>query len=137
MRALVPPVVLAAVLAAALATGCAAAPVAPPPLPAGRSDVAAREALRRFAHDLRDRRFPDAYALMSARWRGAYTPARLAADWEGAGPIGRDETDRVLALLDAGAPLLRRGDALELDVGPGRAARLVPEDGGWRVDALE
>jgi hypothetical protein len=123
-------------LALALAVGCAAARGAAP-VPTGRGEDAARETLRRFAEDLQDRRFGEAYALLSGRWRAAYTPTLLAADWEGAGPLGRDQAERVLALLAAGAALVRRGDALELEVGQARAARLVPEDAGWRVEALE
>ncbi len=123
-------------LAASLAAGCAG-PRAVPPLPSGRGEEAARETLRRFARDVQDRRFDEAYTLLSGRWRAAYTPSRLATDFDGAGPVGREQAERVVALLGAGAVLVRRGDALELEVGAGRAARLVPEGSGWRVDALE
>jgi hypothetical protein len=123
---------------AVLAAGCAGPRVAAvPALPAGRDEGTARETLRRFARDLEDRRFADAYALLSARWRAAYTPGLLAADWDASGPVGREEAERVLALVDAGAPLVARGEALALGVGAGREARLVPDAGGWRVDALE
>ncbi len=107
------------------------------PLPVGLTEASARETLRRFALDLQEKRWRDAYALLSSRWRSAYTPSRLAVDWDGAGPLGRDQVDRVLALLAAGAPLAAEGEHLALPVGAGRRALLVPEDGGWRVDALE
>ncbi len=125
-------------LAAALALcACGAPSGAVRPLPAGRAAAAAREALSRFARDLQDRRWSDAYALLSARWRAEYTPSRLAADYEGVGPLGREQAERVLALLAADAPLASEGGRLSLPVGTGRAAVLVLEGGGWRVDALE
>ena len=126
---------LALGLAVASVAGCAA----PRSLPAGHGEDAARETLSRFARDVQERRWQDAYALLAARWRAAYTPSRLAADWDGAGPIGREESERVLALLAAGVSLLPEGglERLSLPVGTGRRAVVVLEDGGWRVDALE
>ena len=118
---------------AAAAVGCAENRS----LPAGHGEDAARETLSRFARDVQERRWQDAYALLSARWRAAYTPSRLAADWDGAGPIGREESERVLALLAAGVSLVPEGGRLALPVGTGRRAVVVLEDGGWRVDALE
>ncbi|HUL60739.1 MAG TPA: hypothetical protein VLU43_15770 [Anaeromyxobacteraceae bacterium] len=124
---------VAVLLLVALAAACAGARG----LPAGQGEDAARETLRRFARDLQEKRWPDAYALLSARWRTAYTPSRLATDWDGAGSIGREESERVLALLAAGVPLTREGGSLALPVGTGHRAVVVAEDGGWRVDALE
>jgi hypothetical protein len=43
----------------------------------------------------------------------------------------------VASLLAGGASLVPSPGRLDLAVGPGRAARLVQEGGGWRVDALE
>lgn len=126
-------------------------------IPAGRSEADAREVLHRFARAVQERRWPEAWTLLSGRWRAAYTPARLAADHEGAGTVARDAAERVLALLAAGTPLVADPDSghpepgarpaphanssggarLVLPVGGGRAAALVAEDGGWRVDALE
>jgi hypothetical protein len=51
--------------------------------------------------------------------------------------VARDAADRVVALLEAEAGLEGDEDTLRLPVGPGRAARLVREPAGWRVDALE
>ncbi|ACL65609.1 conserved hypothetical protein [Anaeromyxobacter dehalogenans 2CP-1] len=110
---------------------------APAPPPAGLDEAAAREVLRRFADALRQERWPDAHALLSARWQGAYTPARLATDAGGAGPAGREAAERVRALLGQGASLRDVGGARVLDVGGGRRAVLVAEGGRWRVDALE
>jgi len=124
-------------LAAVLATGCAGGPHPVAPLPSGRSEAAAREALGRFAGAVEAGRWPEAYALLSARWRAAYTPTRLALDARAAGPVGREASERVQALLAAGTPLAGEGDTRTLPVGSGRAAVLVLEPGGWRIDALE
>jgi hypothetical protein len=43
----------------------------------------------------------------------------------------------VRAALAAGAPVEIEGVAARMALGGGRAAALVAEDGGWRVDALE
>jgi hypothetical protein len=125
-----------AALAAALALSCAG-PAGAGAVPTGRSEAAARDALRRFADAAEAGRWTEAYALLSARWRGAYTPARLQADWRGAGPVGREAAERVRALLTAGEPLAGDPARRVLAVGEGRAAVVVLEDGGWRVDALE
>ncbi len=124
-----------AVLAAAL--GCAGAGAKPDaPLPAGLDDGAARASLERFAADLERGRFDDARRLLSARWRDRYTPGQLALDF-GAGAAAREEAARVRAALAGGGALERSGPTLRLPLGDGRAAVLVAEEGGWRVDALE
>jgi hypothetical protein len=122
-------------LAAAVLLACATGGGAP--VPSGRTEASAREALARFAGALEAERWAEAYALLSARWRTAYTPTRLAADARGAGPVGREATERVRALLAAGAPLAGEGARRTLPVGSDRAAVLILEEGGWRVDALE
>jgi hypothetical protein len=125
-------------LAAAAALACAGGGARPfPPPPAGTDDAAAREVLRRFAAAVGEDRFEEAHALLSARWRSATSPGRLALDARGAGPGAREAADRVLRALGAGAPLVRGGAGARLDLGGGRAAVLVPEADGWRVDALE
>lgn len=108
-----------------------------PPLPRGLDAPAARATLERFARALEAARWDDAVALLSSRWRGAYTPARLAADFAGAGPAGREAAGRVLAALSTGAALRTEAGRVTLAVAPGRAAVLVAEAGTWRVDALE
>ncbi|HEX9307365.1 MAG TPA: hypothetical protein VF894_07740 [Anaeromyxobacter sp.] len=131
--------VLAIAVAAALSAACAGAPgraFAPPP--AGTDEAAAREVLGRFVRALDAGRFDEAHALLSARWRLAYaTPARLALDFRGGGGTAREAALRVAQLLAAGAPLSRAPDGTRLPIGGDRAARLVVEGGGWRVDALE
>ena len=124
-------------LLAAATLGCASSAHRFPPPPAGADDAAAREVLGRFARALEAGRYEEAHALLSARWRQAYTPGRLALDFRGAGPWGRESAGRVLARLGAGEPLLRGPDWARLEVDEGRTALLVQEPGGWRVDALE
>jgi len=138
-------------LAACAGAGAAgpAGPAAPPAAPSGLSAEAARETLARFAGALEAGRWPEAWSLLSPRWRAATTPERLAADWRGAGPVAREAAARVAALLASGAALDgtpgQGGGAgggevlgpLRLPVGPGRAARLVADGGRWSVDALE
>ncbi len=129
----------AALAAAALAAlACAgAAPRREAALPQGLDEAAARAALERFAGDLEQGRFDDAARLLSARWRAVYTPARLAMDFGGAGPSGREAAARVVAALTSGGLVERDGAQARLSLGDGRAAVLVAEGGAWRVDALE
>jgi hypothetical protein len=131
----VPRSLLALVAAAAL--GCASSSHRFAPPPAGTDDAAAREVLGRFARALEAGRYEEAQALLSARWRQAYTPGRLALDFRGAGPWGRESAERVLARLGAGEALRRGPDWARLPVDEGRTALLVQEPAGWRVDALE
>jgi hypothetical protein len=93
--------------------------------------------LERFTAALTARRWPEAYALLSERWRARYTPSRLASDWASAGSVSQEAAERARALLAAGQPLVTRAQTATLTVGEGRAAILVHEVGGWRVDALE
>jgi len=129
--------------AATLLLSCAIACAGPgaartfPPPPAGTDDAAAREVLGRFARALDAGRFDEAHALLSARWRATYTPGRLALDFRGAGPAAREAAARVAAGVAAGEPVERAREGARLSVGGGRAALLVAEGGGWRVDALE
>jgi hypothetical protein len=123
-----------AVALAVVALACAGGrPYAP--LPQGLGEAEARTSLTRFARALEASRYDEALALLSARWRAAYTPGRLALDFRGAG--ARDAAGRVLAALDARAPLELGPGRARLPLGAGRAAVLVAEGGAWRVDALE
>jgi hypothetical protein len=137
----VPPRLPAAlVLAVALAAGAACAGSGGarfPPPPAGTDDESAREVLGRFVRALEAGRLDEAHALLSARWRAAYTPGRLALDLRGGGPAVREAAAEVAARLAAGERVQRLPGGARLALGGGRAARLVAEPGGWRVDALE
>lgn len=120
---------------AALVSACAAGPRHE--AGAGAPGAAAEEVLYRFCEAVEDGRFAEAHALLSARWRGAYTPGRLALDRAGAGPAAAEAAARVRAALDARVPLALEGDRAVLPLGGGRAAVAVAEAGAWRVDALE
>jgi hypothetical protein len=92
--------------------------------------------LSRFVAALEGGRWSDAQPLLSARWRAAYTPGRLATDFGGAGPLAREAVAHVRTALAAGAAL-QIGDGRALLAVAGGRALLVAEAGGWRVDALE
>jgi len=113
-----------------LLAACAAAP----PPPAGNDPG---ESLQRFAAAAEAGRWDEAWPLLSARWRGRSSPAQLAVDWQAAGPVGREAAARVRALLASGARPVVAGGEATLAVGPGKVARLLSEEGRWRVDALE
>ncbi len=125
-------------LACALASACAgpsAAGTARPGIPGSPPEPPAA-VLTRFVDALEAGRWTQAGGLLSARWRAAYTPARLAADYAGAGPLAREAVARVQTAIRAGTPLVVEDGRAWLPVGAGRAL-LVAEEGGWRVDALE
>jgi hypothetical protein len=125
----------AAALLVAAALACAGArSFEPPP---GTDDAAAREVLGRFVRALEAGRFDEAHALLSARWRAASSPSRLAVDFRGAGPSAREAAARVASRLATGEPLERSAEGVRLPVGGGRAALLVAQGGAWRVDSLE
>lgn len=126
---------LALLLAASVVLACAGARSFPPP-PTGTDEAAAREVVTRFARALEAGRFDEAHALLSARWRQAYTPGRLALDWRGGG-AGAREAARSAREAASGEPLARDSRGARLPVGDGRRAVLALEAGGWRVDALE
>jgi hypothetical protein len=107
-----------------------------PPPPTGADDAAAREVLGRFAKALDKGRFDEAQALLSRRWRDAYTPGRLAMDYRGA-PGAREALARVARLLASGEPLIRGVDRAHLGMAGAGRPLLVLEPDGWRVDALE
>ena len=113
----------------------AAACVAHVPLVGAKRD--ARVALERFSAAVERGRWGEAYPLLSARWRARETPSRLASDFAESGAVGQNAVRRVRVLLDAGVELSTRNDEAILAVGADRSARLVREDGRWRVEALE
>jgi hypothetical protein len=120
--------------------GCAGAarPAASIPAPAapGARPEAPAAVLARFVEALEAGRWTEADALLSARWHAAYGPARLAADWDGAGPLAREAAARVARALAGGTPLRIEGGRATLAVAGGQA-QLSAEGGAWRVDALE
>lgn len=120
------------------AISLACASPGPRPPAGGLDEEAARVVLARFARALDRGDFDEAHALLSARWRSAYTPGGLAVDFAGAGPVATEAVHRVLAALATAGLLLRDAEGrARLPLGAGAAAVLVPEAGAWRVDALE
>lgn len=128
----------AALLGALLAAGCASpgpGPASPPPRGLGPSEAGA--VLARFAAALQAGRFAEAHALLSVRWREAYTPGRLAVDFAGAGAGAQEAVERVARAVAGGpGPRVEQGRAV-LALGAGRAAVLLAEPDGWRVDRIE
>ncbi len=130
--------------ALALALLACAAPT-PRPVPESRYPARAegeangtpRATLAAFVAAVEAQRWTEAFALLSARWRGRLTPAGLATDYAASGPVGRSSATRVQAMLSSGARLAVRKGTAVLEVGEGRAAVLLQEGDGWRVDALE
>jgi hypothetical protein len=124
-----------------LSSGCATTGAAArPPAAAGAPEPAVATpaaVMARFVAAVEAGRWPEAYGLLSARWRAGSSPRRLELDFGGAGPVARETAARVSAALAAGAPLSVSDGRATLLVAPGRAAVLVAEAGGWRVDALE
>jgi len=138
--------VTARALLCLLGLACAA-PGAPAPsaAPSGADAAApapeelARSALSRFAAAASAARWAEAWALLSASWRARLTPEGLEADWRASAPVGPRALSRLEAALAAGERVQLRpgGRSALLAVGEGRSARLVLDEGGWRVDALE
>ncbi len=126
-------------IALALLLGCAVPGLGRPPSdgPGAAVDAAPRAVLARFVAAVEAARWPEAYALLTSRWRGRLTPARLASDFAESGPMGRAAAGRVQGLLSAGVPLAVRDGTATLKVGGDRSVVLLLEDGSWKVDALE
>ena len=129
-------------LSLALSLACAGPAAIPPSLPApelphpGSPIESPSVVLERFIEAVESGRWAQASSLLSARWRAAYTPARLAADYAGGGPLAREAVARARAALRAGTALEVEGKRAVLPVDGGRAL-LLAEAGGWRVDAFE
>lgn len=127
--------VMAVTLFAALLAGCPAAPVNPPPPESG--DAAPRAALDAFLAAQQAGDFQKAYALLAAPLRDRYTPERLQQDYVRDRDLADDKLSRIRAALASGARLEVQGAQARLPLGPDKAARLVLEEGTWRVAALE
>ena len=119
-----------------LLAACAGARPPDGPDPAGPA-AEAGQVLGRFATAVREGRLDQAWPLLSSRWRARSTPATLAADLAASGRVGPEAAERVQALLAAGRLPAVEGERAALAVGEGKAAVLLLEGGGWRVDALE
>jgi hypothetical protein len=98
------------------------------------------EALRSFARAVEGQRYDVALRFVPARYRGQVTMDALRARWEG------ERRPELMAQLAAVRDALARGEPFEvsgdgsearLAVGERKQARLVRENGLWKIDALE
>lgn len=96
------------------------------------------ESLRSFIRAVENRRYDVCLRFVPLRYRTTLTTDRLRERWEGE---KRKEMNDQLAAARArlGEPfeLDSTGDTARLTVGERKQARLVREDGVWKVDALE
>ncbi len=95
-----------------------------------------RAALRTFVRALEAKRYDVLLRLSPRRYRGGLTADRLRRYWE---EERREDGPALLARLRAGlaAPLVETGDEARLPLGLEREARLIREDGLWRVETPE
>ncbi|MGI5865560.1 MAG: hypothetical protein ACOX6T_26355 [Myxococcales bacterium] len=105
----------------------------------GTSTIAAtaapQAALRAFLDATEAGDFEAAYRLLAGSWRARYTPERLAADFDQVEGAARERLTRA-ALAASREPIIA-GNTAELPVGGGKCVRLVKEDDGWKIQALE
>jgi len=92
-----------------------------------------RAALRSFVRALEQRRYDVVLRLCPAARRGALSAASLRDYWEGEHEA---ENAQLLARLRAalGAPIVETGDEARMPYGAGAEARLVREDGAWKIE---
>jgi hypothetical protein len=128
--------VLSAALAAALACGTGGARPGGGGSASPPSSQDPAVVLGQFVDAVEAGRWSHAHAMLSARWRAAYTPGRLAADYGGAGPLAREAVAHARSALASRVPLQVADGRASLPVAGGRAV-LVAEAAGWRVDRLE
>jgi hypothetical protein len=107
--------------------------VADPQLFEPWSQKTPRAALRSFVRALDERRYDVVLRLCPMRRRAGLSVEALRAYWEGE---HKAENAALLAhLRDAlAAPIVEVGDEARLPYGPGREARLVREDGAWKIE---
>jgi hypothetical protein len=94
------------------------------------------EALRSFVRAVENRRYDVVLRFVPARYRATITVDKLRERWEGG---ARDELYAELQSVRAhlGEPVEASGDEARLTVGERKQARLVLEDGAWKVESLE
>lgn len=110
-----------------------------PAIKAGPDQVAPGEApeavLARFLDAAAAGDFSTAYGLLASPLRARYTPATLERDFT-AEPLAKERLARARFALEHQPPAYREG-AVEFPIAEGRAVRLVPEGGGYKVAAIE
>ncbi len=95
----------------------------------------AREALLAFLAAADAGRFDECYRELAAPLRARYTPERLAEDFRSSREAAKENVARARAAA-ASDP---EGDGRQVSfaIGPGKAVRLIRENGAWRIAALE
>jgi hypothetical protein len=135
---------LAALLALGLAVqGCVSTPPVPPPAPPPAAPAAApspaasspREALLGFVAAARAGDFETAWRLLAGPLRARYSPETLARDFSAVQVAAQQRLARA-ELAAAGEPQFE-GETASFPVGGDSFVRLIKEEGGWRVLALE
>lgn len=79
--------------------------------------------------------FAQVYGLLASPLRARYTPATLERDFA-AEPLAKERLSRARFALERQPPVYRAG-AVEFPLAEGRAVRLVPEGGAYKVAAIE
>jgi hypothetical protein len=92
-----------------------------------------RAALRSFVRALEQRRYDVVLRLCPTARRGELSVAALRDYWEG--PHRAENVQLVARLRGAlGAPIVETGDEAHMPYGAGAEARLVREDGAWKIE---
>jgi hypothetical protein len=94
------------------------------------------EALRSFVRAVENHRYEVVERFVPERYRATITVERLRERWEG------DKRAELTAQLEAvrahlGDPLEISGDEARLTVGERKQAKLVRENGAWKIESLE
>jgi hypothetical protein len=92
-----------------------------------------RAALRSFVTALQQRRYDVVLRLCPRQRRASLTPEAVRAYWEGE---HKAENAALLGRLREalGAPIVEIGDEARMPYGGGAEARLVREDGAWKIE---
>jgi hypothetical protein len=94
----------------------------------------AREVLTAFLSAADSGDFAQAYRLLASELRARYTPERLEQDFR-AEPLAKERLTRARGAL--GSDPIPEGRQVLFPIAEGKAVRLVHEDEGYRVMALE
>jgi len=95
-----------------------------------------RAALRTFVRAVQARRYDVLLRLVPTRYRGAVTVEKLRAFWEGERSTRNHALIRELRLA-LESRVIEEGDEAFLTYGANHQARLVREDGLWRIESPE
>ena len=97
-------------------------------------DAEVRAVLGRFVKATASRDFKAALGLLSAPLRARYTPERLASDFD-LEPLAKERLARIETALSL--PITMSGGHATLPLAGTRVVKLVREDDGWHIAALE